>query len=525
MHTNPPSPESVSPSPHPSSPPPTPSTSVPPDDMLSRPPPPPKPDVARLRIFALTSGLIGLQFCWAVQVGYVTKSLLELGLPERFVSYAWLAGPIAGVIVQPIVGVLSDRCTSSYGRRRPYLVLGTISAALCLLLFAYAEQIGQYLGDPSPSSDEHISQRPRAMSIAVLAFWMLDFAINAAQGPLRALMADVLPPKQHKLGNSYFALATGLGNCSGSLLGSVPLANWLTIFPDDLQALYFVAAVVLMTCMGVTVFSVKEVPLGGEGYEQLAQAENGYGGVERVNATTEQVDFFKAATVAPHPFWETFLVQCFTWFGWFTMFVYATSWVGKDVFKGSFDAAKGTEERELYDAGVRMGNLGIGLQSVLTIISSLILPKLLERWSMGIVFFVSHLLLGSALTLALFLHDKSDAWIATAMLASTGFSWAITMTVPWSLMSEAVAQKAPERAGIYSTMFNLSQCFPEIVVSLVAEEVIRVTGSQAAVLGLGGMMVYIGGALIVLLRLGIPSQDEGKDKEDEIQAEPSGVTI
>lgn len=487
--------------------------------MLSRPPPPPKPDVRRLRIFALTSGLIGLQFCWAVQVGYVTKSLLELGMPERFVSYAWLAGPIAGVIVQPIVGVLSDRCASSYGRRRPFLVLGTISAAICLVLFAYAEQLGQVLGDPIPDADEPISDRPRAVFVAVLAFWMLDFAINAAQGPIRALMADVLPARQHKLGNSYFALATGLGNCSGSLLGSVPLAKYLTMFPDDLQALYSIAAVVLITCMGITVFSVKEVPIGGEGYEQLGQAENGYGGVERVEATSEQSDFFKAATVAPHPFWETFLVQCFTWFGWFTIFVYGTSWVGKDVFGGSFDAAKGTETRELYDKGVRMGNLGIGLQSVVTIMFSLALPKILERWSMGVVFFASHLLLGSALTMALFLKHKSQGWIATAVLASTGFSWAITMTVPWSLMSEAVAKKAPEKAGIYSTMFNLSQCFPEIVVSLVAEEVLRLKGSQAAVLVLGGMMVYIGGVLIVLLRLGMRNSDEGKDTEVDVQEE------
>lgn len=465
------------------------------------------PPLPRSRILALTSGLVGIQFCWAVQVGYVTKALLELGLPARYVSYAWLAGPIAGVFVQPIVGILSDRCNSRLGRRRPFLIFGSLIAALCILFFAYAAQIGVLLGDSKAEEVDEFVTKPRALLVAILAFWALDFAINAAQGPLRALLADVMPTSQHKTGNAYFALATGLGNCFGSLMGSVPLSKWWPIFPDDLQALYTFAALMLLGFMTVTVVFVKEKPLERDGYELL---EGGYGGVAPSQGIEERggMGFFKAATVAPYPFFETFLVQCFSWFGWFTMFVFATSWVGKEVYNGQFDAPKGSKLRELYDAGVRAGNLGIGLQSVLTIVFSLLLPAILERFSMGIVYFVSHLLMGTALCSALLLHHQEQAWIATTLLASTGFSWAVTMTIPWSLMSEAVSKKAPERAGIYFTMFNLSQCFPEIVVSLIAEEVERVTQSQAAVLGLGGMVVYVGGALIVLMRLGMRKSEE-----------------
>lgn len=461
----------------------------------------------RSRILALASGFVGIQFCWAVQVGYVTKALLELGLLARYVSYAWLAGPIAGLFMQPLVGILSDRCTSRLGRRRPFLIAGTAIAALCILLFAYAAQIGVLLGDQKEVEgvDEFV-KKPRALMVAILAFWALDFAINAAQGPLRTLLADVVPTSQHRMGNAYFALATGLGNCFGSLMGSVSLTKWWPIFPGDLQALYTSAALVLLGFMAVTVVFVKEKPLERDGYERL---EGGYGGV----APSQGVDrgglgFFEAARVAPYPFFETFLVQCFSWFGWFTMFVFATSWVGKEVYNGQYDAPEGSELRGLYDAGVRAGNLGIGLQSVLTIVFSLLLPAILERFSAGIVYFISHLLMGTALCSALLLHRRGQAWMATTILASTGFSWAVTMTIPWSLMSEAVSKKAPERAGVYFTIFNLSQCLPEIVVSLISEEVERVTQSQAAVLGLGGMVVYIGGALIVLMGLGMKGGNE-----------------
>ena len=476
------------------------------------------PPSTHLRLLALVSGLVGLQFCWAVQVGYVTKSLLELGLSARFVSYAWLAGPVAGIIVQPLVGSLSDRCRSRLGRRRPFLIAGTLVAAVCLLLFAFAAQIGARLGDPVPvpaAASQPAAQpaaQPRALAVAIAAFWTLDFAINAAQGPLRALLADLVPPHQHQQGNSYFALATGLGNCFGSLLGSLPLARVLTAFPSDLHALYSIAVVVLVVSMGVTVVCVKEQPWTPPGYAPVASAAPQYESLEsaphapHAPHAPQHVSFFRAALAAPYPFYQVFTVQCFAWFGWFTMFVFGTSWVGAEVYNGRFDAAPGSRARELYDAGVREGNLGIALQSVLTIGASLVLPAVLRRFSVQRVYVAAHVLLGAALSCTLLVHQRWQGGIATGLLASTGFSWAVTMAVPWSLMSEAVAEAAPHLAGVYFTMFNLSQCFPEIAVSLVAEEVERVTGRQAAVLGLGGASVFVAALLTVGLRVGKPAR-------------------
>lgn len=466
---------------------------------------PPITPFTNLQFLALASAFVGIQFCWAVQIGYVTKSLLELGLQPRYVSYAWLAGPIGGLFAQPIVGVISDRCTSKWGRRRPFLIGGTAITAICLILFAYAAQIDRMLN----GGDSH------ALVIALISFWVLDFAINSAQGPMRALLADVVPPDQHTKGNAYFAFATGVGNCLGSFLGAIPLTRYLTVFPDDLQALYTITAFVLIVCVAVTVIFIKEPPLSITPYQlQTDHIENPpYETVppsvpSHTTAESPHIGFFNAGLIAPYPFWHAFLVQCFMWFGWFALFVFGTSWVGKEVFNGNFDSPKGTEPRELYDAGVRLGNLGIGLQSILTIVSSLFLPSLLRRTTKQKVYFSASILLGIALSTTLLLRYKWQAWLATALIASTGFAWAVTMTVPWSLMSEAVARTAPERAGIYFTMFNLSQCLPEIILSLVAEEVERKTNSQATMMALGGVSVFVGAAVILILGLGKKEAEE-----------------
>lgn len=480
------------------------------------------------KLFALASGFLGIQICWAVQIGYVSKFLLELGLSQRFVSYAWLAGPIAGIIVQPIVGKMSDRCTSRFGRRRPFLLAGSFFCIICLSTFSYAGELGTLLGDPIEPADEFVV-KPRAISIAITSFWALDFSINAAQGPLRALLSDVIPPTQQNTGNAYFAFATGMGNLTGSLLGSFQLSKYFPFFREDIQALYAFAALILLVTMSFTVFFTKEVPLQPSASPSiptpfLRAHSSPNGSYESLNETTllaalnapatnasTHLSFIDAVRLAPYPFWRTFAVQCFTWYGWFSMFVFATSWMGAEVYNGSFSSPKGTPERDLYDAGVRMGNFGFALQSVVTMLVAGILPTLISRTSSYFVYLIASLSFAVALSCTVLLTEAWQAQIAVILFASTGFTWAVTMTIPWALMGEAVSKTAAQHAGMYFTMFNLSQCFPEIAVSLVAEEVIRATHKQSSVLALGGISVFIAAAIIIVLAVGKPSEESEQE--------------
>lgn len=492
----------------------------------------PTVNFTHLQLFTLTSGLLGLQFCWAVQIGYVTKTLLELGLPQRFVSYAWLAGPVAGVVVQPIVGILSDRCTSPWGRRRPFLMIGALFSSVSLLLFAYAGEIGTRLGDPIATASEFVI-KPRALCIAITSFWILDFSINAAQGPIRALLADVVPPNQHNVGNAYFAFATGIGNFTGSILGSLKLARTFTFFAEDIQALFSITAFVLLLSMSCTVIFTKEVPLLSHSTfirvptastERSSQHTNAMSSYDSLEPDTHLDEnnlpvghtwfslFFEAARKAPYPFWRLFIVQCFSWFGWFTMYVFVTSWIGAEVYNGSFSAPVDSPKRLLYDEGVRMGNFSLALQSAVAIVLSPLLPYLISRTTPQFIYLIATVLFGTVLSSALVLDQKWQAPFAAGAIASTGFAWVVTMTIPWSLMGQAVAKAAPQHAGVFYTMFNLSQCFPEIAVSLLSEEVERITHRQAVVLGLGGVSVFIAALLIIALDIG---QSEGVSTRDD----------
>lgn len=462
----------------------------------------------------LAVGLAGLQFCWAVQIGYVTRTLLQLHLAPRYVSLAWLAGPIAGIVVQPIVGVLSDRCASPLGRRRPYLIGGSTVTVFALASFAYAEDIGETMGVPP-------------LLVAILSFWLLDFAINGAQGPLRALLADVAPPEQQHDGNAYFSLMTGIGNISGNTLGSVPLATYLPMFQEDGHALYVIAMVVLVITMAITVLSTVEKPLhpadgcrpsssNRAGYESLHSGSTDADSVdqwsrvgvraeehhERQDSRSRIRQFYEVIRDAPFPFLDVFAVQCFTWFSWFTIFIFITSWVGAEVYNGSADAPPGSPERLLYDAGVRTGNFGLALQAFVSMVSSLAIPGLVRRFSVRTVLFTSHIFLGTALVSTLALHSVSQRYTALMLIASAGLPWAVTMTVPWGTVSAAIMRDAPSRSGQYLTLFNLSQCLPEVVVSVISTWVEARTKTQASVLALGGAVAYAGAAYVLARAVG-----------------------
>lgn len=127
----------------------------------------------------------GVQFGWALQLSLLTPYVQELGIPHQYASLIWLCGPISGMFVQPIIGHYSDQCTSSYGRRRPFILIGAILVVCSVLTIGYSADIGYLIGD-----DLSQAIRPRAIIIFVIGFWLLDLANNTLQGPCRALLAD-----------------------------------------------------------------------------------------------------------------------------------------------------------------------------------------------------------------------------------------------------------------------------------------------------------------------------------------------
>ncbi|PNY07806.1 sucrose transport protein [Trifolium pratense] len=151
-----------------------------------QPPPPVQPRVPLRQLLRVASVASGIQFGWALQLSLLTPYVQQLGIPHQWASIIWLCGPVSGLFVQPLVGHLSDRCTSKFGRRRPFIVVGAASIVIAVIIIGYAADIGGLIGD-----DVEQSYRPFAITVFVIGFWILDVANNVTQGPCRALLADL----------------------------------------------------------------------------------------------------------------------------------------------------------------------------------------------------------------------------------------------------------------------------------------------------------------------------------------------
>ncbi|QCE00782.1 glycoside/pentoside/hexuronide:cation symporter [Vigna unguiculata] len=134
-----------------------------------------------LRVASVASGI---QFGWALQLSLLTPYVQQLGIPHQWASIIWLCGPVSGLFVQPLVGHMSDRCTSRFGRRRPFIFVGAVAIVIAVVIIAYAADIGWILGDTA-------TYRPAAITVFIIGFWILDVANNVTQGPCRALLSDL----------------------------------------------------------------------------------------------------------------------------------------------------------------------------------------------------------------------------------------------------------------------------------------------------------------------------------------------
>ncbi|KAJ7953781.1 Sucrose transport protein [Quillaja saponaria] len=212
----------------------------------------------------------GVQFGWALQLSLLTPYIQTLGIGHAFSSFIWLCGPITGLVVQPCVGIWSDKCTSKYGRRRPFILAGSLMISVAVILIGFSADIGFLLGDTSEDCRKFKGTRTRAAFVFIIGFWMLDLANNTVQGPARALLADMAGPDQRNTANAVFCSWMAVGNILGFSSGAS--GKWHTWFPfltnkaccdacGNLKAAFLVAVVFLTLCTFVTIYFADEVPL------------------------------------------------------------------------------------------------------------------------------------------------------------------------------------------------------------------------------------------------------------------------
>ncbi|KAJ2797962.1 hypothetical protein H4R20_004994, partial [Coemansia guatemalensis] len=299
------------------------------------------------RYISLTIAIAGLQFCWAVETGFGSPYLLSLGLKKSLVSLVWLAGPLSGLITQPLVGIFSDRCTSRFGRRRPFIVGSVICTILCLTVVGWTREIAG-------------GHETLTICLAVVAFYFLDFAINALQGSLRSLIVDVLPAARQDAGTAWAARMIGIGNVSGYLMGFLDLARLLPFLGSThMQILTTIASVTLATTVSITCYCTTETPIP----PQPSAPGDG------LRAFTA---LFTSIGKLPKVIKDIFRIELFAWIGWFPFLFYGTTYIA-DLYVATHESG-GATDAELMERGTRAGSLAMFAHAVVSLSSSLILP-------------------------------------------------------------------------------------------------------------------------------------------------------
>lgn len=434
--------------------------------------------VSWTKMFLMTLGFCGAQIAWGTQNGIATPTLRELGLSHSSTALIWLAGPISGIFAQPVVGAWSDGCKSRFGRRRPFIFVSGVLVCGSMLLFGYARLIGQQFGDGIGVHDS----KPVAVSLAILGFWIMDFSVNALQGPMRALASDMFVADQQSMAGGIFALQNGLGGVISYGLGALDLVVLTRgVFSTQVRALSVFAVGCVTICVLSTLLLTTERPFEGAKHES-----EGGGGCSCRHA--EILRNF------PRLLQLVFAVQFLTSIGKNGSLMFVTDWFAEVVYSGDPEASPGSPAREAFHEGVRTGSLAMLCCSIVSAGFGLLLPVLLRVFPKQRVW-AAALGIGT-MVLVLMSFNRHPVSLAVILSALLGVALGARESIPWSVVTSL--SKATDSAGMNASVFNLSQAVPGLLSACIGSAV----GHFAGVSGiLGACSVPLGLAVVMVLVL------------------------
>ncbi|TRM66977.1 major facilitator superfamily domain-containing protein [Schizophyllum amplum] len=394
----------------------------------------------------LTVGLLGVQLFWSVEMSYASPYLLSLGMSKSSMAVVFVAGPLSGLVMQPLIGVLADNSTSRFGRRRPYMIGGTLLCSCAMLLLGYTRPIAAiFTGYDNEANDKW------TIALAVLAVYIIDFAINAVQAVDRAILVDTLPSSAQASGNAWAARMLGVGSVVGFFAGNIDLPSYFTwLGSNQLGVLSVIVIFWLLLVHGITAGLVKErVLLKRNSEKSLGQTFK-----------REFKDIFTNIFNLPRTIRQIFAVQFFAWIGWFPILFYTSVYIG-DLHKREVGQAQAT----LIDAeGTRLGARALFYSALISLVANVCLPSFVAETAsktrgaalpasptlakpprltvpprmkvhLATLWAASHAVFAICM-LGTFIVDSVAG--GTLLIALTGLSWAITQWAPFSLLAQAI---------------------------------------------------------------------------------------
>jgi maltose/moltooligosaccharide transporter len=383
------------------------------------------------QIWNMSFGFLGIQFGWALQMANMSAIYEYLGARADQIPILWLAAPLTGLIVQPIIGHASDRTWNRLGRRRPYFLTGAILSSAALVLM------------------------PRASVLWMAAglLWILDASINISMEPFRAFVADMLPEEQRTRGFAMQSLFIGLGAVVASALPWL-LTNVFHIdsrsgghIPLTVRLSFYMGAVAFFGAVVWTIAHDARISAGR--FKRIPQNEGG-----KNRAAENAREIFESIGSMPQTMKQLAWVQIATWLGLFCMWLYFPIAVAHNVF-GAPD-----QNAPIYTEGVAWASLCFGMYSAVCFVWSFVLPAIARALGRKMTHSLCLLCGAAGLISVAVIHNK---FLLLLSMTGVGIAWASTLAMPYAILAGSLP---PEKTGIYMGIFNFFIVIPEIVASL-----------------------------------------------------------
>lgn len=431
--------------------------------------------------------LFGVQIAYALQSANISRIFSTLGADPHSLSYFWILPPLMGIIVQPLIGVFSDRTWCRFGRRIPYLFIGAIIAVLVMCMLPNAGSFGMTVS--------------AAMVFGLFSLMLLDTSINIAMQPFKMMVGDMVNEKQKGLAYSIQSFLCNAGSLAGYLFpfifATLGISNIAPkgVIPDSVIYSFYVGATILILCVIYTTVKVKEYP---------PQLYAEYHGIA-TSGEEEKTNVFRLLVKAPKAFWTVGLVQFFCWAAFMFMWTYTNGTVAANVFDtpsveivkdGITSLVLDTQSKQYQNAGDWVGIL-FAVQAIGSVIWAVILPSFKSR---KLVYSLSLVLGGIGFVSTFFIHDQYLLFVAFLLI---GCAWAAMLALPFTILTNSLSGG---HMGTYLGLFNGTICIPQIVAAATGGQILHLFTREGNVppevnmLVLAGILLFAGACCVGFIK-------------------------
>ncbi len=427
-----------------------------------------KPDLSFGKLWNLSFGFFGVQIAYALQSSNISRIFRTLGADPHDLSYFWILPPLMGILVQPIVGSLSDRTWTRFGRRIPYLFIGAAVAVAVMCLLPNSGSLGLNLS--------------AVMIFGLLMLMLLDTSINMAMQPFKMLVGDMVNEQQKAKAYSIQSFLCNAGSVVGFVFPFfftwIGLKNTAPegVVPDSVIWSFYIGAAILILCVIYTVIKVRE--WNPQEYRQYNPVEE---------SKEESANWFTLLRNAPSTFWKVGLVQFFCWAAFLYMWTYVVDAVSETVWQTTDPSTEG------YQTAANWTGILYAIQAMSSVCWALVLPRFKNTKT---AYAVSLVLGGIGFALIPFCPDQ---YLQILPFLLIGCAWAAMLAMPFTFVTNAL--QGYGHMGAYLGLFNGTICLPQIVAALCGGTILSLIGHhQSSMMIVSGVLLVIGGFCVTFIR-------------------------